>query len=223
MVTYQLSEPMKVAIKIYEPGTSFDNGGNAYCQSGANDACLVKRMVGVRPARTPIEEYWDGTDLSLSKVPDGNYVFAIYGSTDMSAIDTRTGDFSDPVLLADDITTGNIPVTKGGTENLCADFSDNAFFAPNPYTGTSGYFQLYAPITGNISVRIYNLVGELVYKDSFDNVAGDTYVSDGKYYWAKKNSAGRSVARGVYFAVLRFEASEGTKDMCQVVKKILIP
>jgi len=27
----------------------------------------------------------------------------------------------------------------------------------------------------------------------------------------------------VYFAVIRFEATDGTKDVCQTIKKILIP
>jgi len=27
----------------------------------------------------------------------------------------------------------------------------------------------------------------------------------------------------VYFAVIRFEATDGTKDVCQTIKKILVP
>jgi len=41
--------------------------------------------------------------------------------------------------------------------------------------------------------------------------------------WPKVNSYGRTVAPGVYFAVIRFEATEGTRDVCQTIKKILIP
>jgi hypothetical protein len=37
------------------------------------------------------------------------------------------------------------------------------------------------------------------------------------------NSYGKTVAPGVYFAVIRFEATEGTRDVCQTVKKILVP
>lgn len=218
MIIYQISEPMKMAVKIYEPGT---DAGQSMSQDPPGK--LVKRIIGVRPSRTQIVEYWDGTDLSLSRVPDGNYVFKIYGSTDMSAIDSVTGNVEDEYLLADDVVVANIPVTKGGTEDLCVDFSGNTFFAPNPYEGLSGYFQIYAPITGDISLKIYNLAGEMVYENAFEDVAGDTYVLNKKFHWAKTNSAGKKVARGVYFAVLRFEASEGTRDMCQVVKKILIP
>ena len=41
--------------------------------------------------------------------------------------------------------------------------------------------------------------------------------------WPKVNSYGAKVAPGVYFAVIRFQATDGSRDICQTIKKILIP
>ncbi len=232
-VSYQVSEPMKVVTKIYKPGTTFV-GDNPYPPEATS---LVKRIIGVRPARTQITEYWDGTDLTLSKVPDGNYVFKVYGSTMTEAISTIDGNYSTTLCpggscLADDIVTANIPVTKGGTNDLCGEFAHDAFFAPNPYLGTSGWFRIPVPMNGRVMVKMYNLAGDLVYKKDYGNRGGgDNIDGSGKCVaththeacWPKVNSSANVVAPGVYFAVIRFEASEGTRDVCQTVKKILVP
>lgn len=227
VISYQISEPMKVVTKVYKPGTTFDSYGNAIPPESSS---LVKRIIGVRPARTQINEYWDGTDLAMNKVPDGNYVFKIYASTDTNAIDSITGNYGAGVTLADDVITSNIPVLKTAIGNLCDEFEKQTFFKPNPYTGNSGKFVIYVPSLGNISLKIYNLAGDRVYSKDFTGLAGDSYINctgvcgpeDG-FLWDKKNSAGRTVAPGVYIAVLRYEATGGAKDICQIRKKILIP
>jgi flagellar hook assembly protein FlgD len=232
-ISYQVSEPMKVVTKIYKPGTTFV-GDSPYPPEATS---LVKRIIGVRPSRTQITEYWDGTDLTLSKVPDGNYVFKIYASTVTEAISTIDGSYSSSLCpsgscLADDIITANIPVTKGGTADLCGEFSHDTFFAPNPYTGKSGWFRIPLPMNGRVTMKMYNLAGDLVYKKDFGNRGGgDNVDGSGKCLntqtheacWPKVNSYGKTVAPGVYFAVIRFEATEGTRDICQTVKKILVP
>ncbi|MBI5743129.1 MAG: hypothetical protein HY952_01125 [Elusimicrobia bacterium] len=230
IVSYQISEPMKVVTKVYKPNTNLSS-----CPSLMVDGCgtrLVKRFVGVRPARTKIEEYWDGTDLTLSKVPDGNYVFKIFGSTMTDSVSTLDGTLAAGTLVADDIPESNIPVTTGGGAVSCADFSKDTFFAPNPYTGDSGWFRIPIVQNGAVTLRLYNLAGDLIYKKDYGILgAGDNIDGAGKCLtahtdracWPRVNSSGRSVAPGVYFAVIRFEASEGTKSVCQVVKKILVP
>jgi len=134
--------------------------------------------------------------------------------------------------MADDILTSNIPVTRSGTSDLCGDFSKESFFAPNPYAGEAGWFRIPVAISGRVMLRIYNLAGDLVYKKDYlnrgggDNIDGAgqcTTTHSHEACWPKVNTYGRTVAPGVYFAVLRFEASEGTRDVCQVVKKILVP
>jgi flagellar hook assembly protein FlgD len=229
IVSYQVSEPMKVVTKIFKPGTSFNSAGVA---SPLESTSLVKRLIGVRPARTKVEEYWDGTDMTLSKVPDGNYVFKIYASTITDAISTLDGAVAAGTLLADDIVTSNIPVTKGGTGDLCGDFTHDTFFAPNPYEGEAGWFRIPILMNGRATVKIYNLAGDLVYKKDYgvrgggDNIDGHgkcAVTHTNEACWPRVNSYGRALAAGVYFAVIRFEATEGTRDVCQTVKKILLP
>ena len=229
VVSYQVSEPMKVVTKVYKPGTSVPAGWQDPPRG------LVKRMIGVRPSRTQISEYWDGTDLTLGKVPDGNYVFKVYGSTVTDAINGITGDVTGPVL-APDIITANIPVTRGGTADLCGDFTRETFFAPNPYDGISGWFRIPVIMNGWVSLRVYNLAGDLVYKKDFggrnnpreggnniDGLGRCSVTQTQEACWPKVNNYGQTVAPGVYFAVVRFEATEGTRDVCQTIKKILIP
>lgn len=229
VVSYQVSEPMKVVTKVYQPGVSVPVGWQDPPRG------LVKRIIGVRPARTQISEYWDGTDLTLSKVGDGNYVFKLYGSTVTDAISTIDGAVTGNVL-APDIITANIPVTRGGTADLCGDFANESFFAPNPYVGTTGWFKIPVIMNGWVSLKMYNIAGDLVYKRNFgdvnnpraggDNIDGSARCVTSQTHeacWPRVNTYGRTVAPGVYFAVLRFEATEGTRDVCQVIKKILVP
>jgi hypothetical protein len=217
IISYQVSEPMKVATKIYRPGTSL-----ASCVNPAS-ACypskLVKMFVGVRPARAQILEYWDGTDLTLSKVPDGNYVFKVYGSTNTDSISMLDGTAASGGGLASDSIIANITVATGlskDDEQLAKDI----WFAPNPYTGTLGYFHVPVYINSEVSIKIYNLTGDLIYKYSSGLLGGGDEI---KHYWPRTNTAGKLVVPGVYFAVIRLEGRDGSKGTFQTVKKILVP
>lgn len=229
VVSYQVSEPMKVVTKIYKPGTTIPAGWQDPPRG------LVKRLIGIRPSRTQVSEFWDGTDLTLSKVADGNYGFKVYGSTVSDAISSIDGSVTGNVL-SPDVITSNIPVTRGGTLDLCGDFARETFFAPNPYDGVGGWFKIPFIMNGWASLRVYNLAGDLVYKRNFgdrndpreggNNIDGSgrcatTHTNEA--CWPKVNSYGKTVSPGVYFAVIRFEATEGTRDVCQTIKKILIP
>ncbi len=224
VISYQLSEAMKMVTKIYKPGTTFDDMGNPYPPETTS---LVKTIVGVRPSRTPINEFWDGTDESLSKVPDGSYLFKVYGSTTTDGIDSLTGAISGGINIADDIVISNIPVTKGVSADVCGDFKDKSFFAPNPYTGTAGYFKIWIPIDGDVELKIYTVAGDLVFKDEFTGQAHDSNIAGacgkGYYCWPKINSSGATITHGVYYYVLRFKGTQGNREICQTVKKILIP
>ena len=236
VVSYQISEPMKVVTKIFKPGTTMPNDTD-----DPPAGRLVKRIIGVRPSRTQISEYWDGTDLTLSKVPDGNYSFKIYASTVTEAINTIDGVLSATLCPNEncrvpDIVTSNIPVTRGGTADLCGDFVKETFFAPNPYNGIGGWFKIPFIMNGWASLKMYNIAGDLVYKKNFgelgapreggNNVDGSGRCSVTQTHeacWPKVNSYGKTVAPGVYFAVIRYQATDGTRDICQTIKKILIP
>lgn len=230
VISYQLSEPMKIVTKIYEPGTDI---------TGFQEPPgLVKRIIGVRSARTPITETWDGTDLSMFPVDDGTYIFSIFGTTVTTAISGLDGsllanvrkDYDTELYQIPSVYT--IPVTRGGSIDVCRSFEEYSYFAPNPYKGTDGWFRIPVKAIGYVTLRIYNIAGDLVYKKDYGKIGQDESINgQGKCSvthnhpacWPKINNSGATVARGVYFAVLRFEAVDGTRAVCQTVKKILIP
>ncbi|MFA6316780.1 MAG: hypothetical protein WC943_05120 [Elusimicrobiota bacterium] len=217
IVSYQVSEPMKISLKIYKPGTTFDASGNP---SPAESVSLVKRIIGIRPARTLIEETWNGTDLRQALVPDGNYKFKLVASTDPVAIDDVTGNVLNSGALASDRPIDEIPVARLGSTDPFADFETNTYIYPNPVTGSVGRIRIYVPVQGTVKVKMYNLSGGFVWEKDFGEKPLDSYID---YDWNKTNSAGRPVARGMYWAVFRVEETLGGRNVLQVVKKILIP
>jgi len=230
VISYQVSEPMKVVTKIYEPGTNI----TGFQEPNG----LVKRLIGVRSARTPINEIWDGTDLSMFPVDDGTYVFSIFGTTVTAAVSGLDGGITGDIRMDYDTELYNlpsaytIPVARSGSIDVCGSFENDSYFAPNPYTGNNGWFRIPVKAIGNVTLKIYNLAGDLVYSKDYGKRGADESINGkGKCNashtheacWPKVNNSGRELARGVYFAVLRFEAAEGSKAVCQTVKKILIP
>ena len=245
VISYQVSEPMKVAIKIYKPGTKFVADFPVGC--GTNEyACLVNKIVGVRPARTAITEYWDGKDMTGSIVPSGNYIFKIFASTDSTEINSVTADCPSGGCksLADDVIIADLPAMQVYVDDVCGYFKENSYFAPNPFNTESGNFRIGVPMIGNVEVRVYNLNGEMVYSyDSKNNwpdgveldsegqcisgasdfKGGVTCKVDSALKWSKKNKGGKAIAPGLYIAVFKFTSTQGTKELCQFKKKIIVP
>ncbi|MBI4678414.1 MAG: hypothetical protein HY748_12610 [Elusimicrobia bacterium] len=217
IIAYQVSEAMKISLKIYKPGTIFDGVGNP---SPAESVSLVKRIVGIRPARTLIEESWNGTDLKQAVVPDGNYKFKLVASTDPAAIDDMTGNVLNPAALASDRPIDEIPVARLGSVDPFADFQTNTYIYPNPVVGSVGHIRIYVPFQGLVKVRFYTMSGGLAWEKDFGEKPLDSYV---EFDWNKTNLAGRAIARGMYWAVFRVEETLGGRNVLQVVKKFLIP
>lgn len=223
LISYQVSETMRTAVKIYKPGTTFDPNANP---SPPEAISLVRRIVGVHPARIEITETWDGRDQKLALVPDGNYIFKIVGSTDIAAIDAITGNVRPGAVLAEDIPISEIPVVRGVSLDPAADFEQNTFIYPNPITNAEATFNIYVPIQSKVSMKIFNIAGELVYERDFGEKPSDTYVKESSgadVKWRKVNMHNRPVARGVYFALVREEETLGARNILQIVKKILVP
>lgn len=219
VLSYQVSETMKVAIKIYKSGTIFDLAGNP---SPPEAQSLVKRIVGVRPARTPIEDAWDGTDFKFSLLKDGSYKFKIVGSTDMAAIDDATGNVLNPGALSLDRLIDEIPLVRNASLNPTEDFISNSFNYPNPVSGESTTFQIYSPFRGIVKLKLHTMSGELVLDKNFGEVPPAYQAGPVTYVWTKINSSGNKVARGLYFAIIRVEETEGGSNILQTVKKVLI-
>ncbi len=229
-ISYQVSEPMKVAVKIYQPGTSFDILGNP---SPPDSVSLVRRIVGIRPSRTAIQDVWDGRDFRLAAVPDGTYKFLIVGSTDAAAIDSITGNIVVPGELADDRLTDDLPVTTNGSGALAnpqAYLETNSFVYPNPVAGPSATFCIATPYHARVLLNLYTIAGQLVLSHDFGDQAA-TYQNPLSqscnglipFVWNKVNQSGRTIARGLYYAVIRIEETEGGTNVLQTVKKVLVP
>lgn len=219
VLSYQVSETMKVAIKIYKSGTIFDLAGNP---TPPESQSLVKRIVGVRPARTQINDIWDGTDLKFSLLKDGSYKFKIVGSTDMAAIDDNTGNVLNPGALSLDRLIDEIPLVRNASLTPNEDFINNTFNYPNPVTGESTTFQIYSPFRARVKLKLHTISGELVLDKNFGEVPPSFQAGPVTYVWSKINQSGNKVARGLYFAVIRVEETEGGKNILQTVKKVLI-
>ncbi|MFH2204267.1 MAG: hypothetical protein ABIJ96_14200 [Elusimicrobiota bacterium] len=217
LVAYQVSETMKVAIKIYKPGTIFDPNGNP---TPPETLSLIKRIVGVRAARTEISENWDGTDETMSLVTDGNYLFKIVASTDINSINSVTGDVVPGAALAEDLVIAEIPVVRGGSAAPAEDFINNTFVYPNPLRSSTAKFRIYVPLQSIVSMKIYNIVGELVMNKDFGERAADSYV---EFTWDKSNDAGRPLAHGMYFYIVQQKSNKGDSQLFQTVKKFIIP
>ena len=217
LIAYQVSETMKVSIKIFKPGTTFDRNGNPFPPERTS---LVWRIVGVRPARTEISDIWEGKDEKLTIVPDGNYIFKIVASTDINSIDSVYGNVGAGAPLAEDLVIAEMPVVRAGSMDPLGDFTGNTILYPNPVHTASANIQIYVPIQSKVSMKAYTLSGEMVLSQDFGLRAADTYV---EYVWNKTNQSGRRLAHGVYFFLFREEPVRGEKTPLQKVMKVLIP
>lgn len=219
VIAYQVSETMKTAVKIFRPGTLFDPNGNPIPPESVS---LVRRIVGVRPARTEISEVWDGRDEKLALLPDGDYIFRIVGSTDANAIDTITGNVSPGASLAEDLVVAQVPVVRGESLDPARDFEENTFVYPNPVSGAQATFHVFVPFQSDVSIKLFNIAGELVYERGFPDRPRSSDNGPITFVWNKVNSSNRRLAPGVYFLMVREVETKGGGNVLQTVKKVLL-
>lgn len=272
-VSYQISVPMKVAIQIFKPGTTIYDytKGTLRDPSTGQEVTnirdvLVRSIVGIRPSTTLIEELWDGTDYAQQGVPDGTYPFRFVTALNGADIDSITGEVlagSDAAgstdykinYVADTYQYVNLhhaTVAIGDGEFVCEDWERTVFFYPNPFKTATGTLEITKmPVPGKMSIKLYNLAGDLVREGGYtcvdaqnmsvtmgtslqvspdNNVSSTTYTGGMpslrnaalRCFWDKTNDHGKRVARGVYFGLVDFRAQNG-RQHCQKVVKILIP
>lgn len=274
-ISYQISVPMKVAIQIFKPGTTiydYQKGTLRDPSTGKEVTdirdVLVRAIVGIRPATTLIEEIWDGTDYAQQDVPDGTYPFRFVTALDSSDIDSVTGEIisgNDGILgkpgdrkidyVADTnqyVNLHHATVAIGDGQFVCEDWEKTVFFYPNPFKTPTGTMEITKlPVPGKMSIKLYNLAGDLVREGGYTCVDAnnmtvtmgtsidlqpDNTVSNTPYdgampsvrnaalrcFWDRTNDHGKKVARGVYFGLVDFRATNG-RQHCQKVVKILIP
>lgn len=272
-ISYQISVPMKVAIQIFKPGTTIYDYQKGTLRDPATGKevtdirdVLVRAIVGIRPSTTLIEEVWDGRDYAQQDVPDGTYPFRFVTALNSADIDTITGEVlsgSDSILskdakinyVADTFQYVNLhraTVAIGDGEFVCEDWEKTVFFYPNPFKAPTGTLEITKlPVPGKMSIKLYNLAGDLVREGGYQcvdannmtvtmgtaiDLSPDNTISNDVYtgymptlrnaalrcFWDKTNDHGKRVARGVYFGLVDFRAQNG-RQHCQKVVKILIP
>ena len=183
---YQVSVPMKVAIQIFKPGTMTSGAADGTLIDPADptgpaigensiDKVLVKAIVGVSPHLIPIERVWDGTDYRGQIVPDGIYPFryvSVLDSYDMNSINGAIRIESDQSEVTSKVADWdkyanleNIMVVNGDSWYADLDWKSDkvTMFYPNPMRQSYGQFEITKmPAPGTISIKIYNIAGDLV-------------------------------------------------------------
>ena len=183
---YQVSVPMKVAIQIFKPGTMTSGAADGTLIDPADptgpaigensiDKVLVKAIVGVSPHLIPIERVWDGTDYRGQIVPDGIYPFryvSVLDSYDMNSINGAIRIESDQSEVTSKVADWdkyanleNIMVVNGDSWYADLDWKSDkvTMFYPNPLRQSYGQFEITKmPAPGTISIKIYNIAGDLV-------------------------------------------------------------
>jgi len=282
-ISYQLSVPMKVGIQIFKPGTTIYDYAKGTLRDPStgqevqdiNDV-LVKSIVGIRPSTTLIEEVWDGTDYSGHEVPDGTYPFRFVTALNSADIDSITGEIVGDYATTDGQSTNpaawkinkvadtwqyvnlhHATVAIGDGQFVCEDWERTVFFYPNPFKTPTGTMEITKlPVPGRLSIKLYNLAGDLVREGGYtcvdaqnmmvtmgnnlevspdNNPAGSHAMTPAELaahrsirnpalrcFWDRTNDHGKKVARGVYFGLVDFRATNG-RQHCQKVVKILIP
>ena len=200
-IGYQVSVPMKVALQIFKPGTTiydYQKGTLRNPTTGTEvqdiHEVLVKSIVGIRPATTLIEEIWDGTDYAGQEVPDGTYPFRFVTATNSADIDSVTGEIvgawndtdgqTTPSLwkinrVADTYEYQNLhkaTIAIGDGQFVCSDWEKTVFFYPNPFNVTNGTLEITKmPVPGEVSIKIFNLAGDLVRDSNYECVDANNY------------------------------------------------
>ncbi|MBI4668082.1 MAG: hypothetical protein HY747_02670, partial [Elusimicrobia bacterium] len=179
-ISYQISEPLNVDLRIYKPGTIFNAAGQPI---PAESESLVFYIRGPRPSRVPLTEYWEGVNLFQKRVPDGNYAFRLI------ATDERGNKISN-------VESGQLPVLRLGSADPQATFDDQTFAYPNPVIKSPLKICSFVPVDADVNLRIYTLSGELVWEKNLGRVLGGQGPCNGlpAIEWNLQNNWGRAVA-----------------------------
>jgi hypothetical protein len=154
-----------------------------------------------------------------------SFYVSLEDSTDIDAIDQDSGQ---PVEIMDDRgrTGGDFEISSELASIISADFGRSFGNYPNPF-GRAGrektHFVYKLPADSDVELRIYSLLGELVWQKKFkstDRQGTAEYTHDGgtdpELVWDGKNGNGDAVFNGVYLAVLKTSSGTATTKVAVV-------
>ena len=200
-ISYQISVPMKVAIQIFKPGTTIFDYSKGTLRNPTTGQevkdireVLVRAITGIRPSTTLIDEVWDGRDYAQQEVPDGTYPFRFVTALNGANIDSVTGE----IIPGDDVTGGTsgtdfkinyvadtyeyqnlhrATIAIGDGRFVCSDWEKTVFFYPNPLkVASKGTLEITKmPVPGTVSIKFYNLAGDLVRDSDYTCVDANNY------------------------------------------------
>lgn len=177
-----------------------------------------------------IQDEADGSGVNISgcsislQGPGGS----ISGTTSNDGVDTITftpattqntnGSYTISVTAKD--TTGNsqsytrpftLSITGAGA---AASFEDSVKVYPNPAENTAANIRYYVTGQATLTLEIYNLLGEMVYKKEWSKASAGTYSEP----WLLINDSGSKVGSGVYLYRLKAKVGSSTYE---ATKKII--
>jgi hypothetical protein len=114
---------------------------------------------------------------------------------------------SPPQLLSVTDTNGRPldgQITSGPLVVLSSNFEEYAHNAPNPFRAGSSETQIsyFLDAPGNVSIRIFDITGELVYEESIPSTDPRAQSGPQETPWDGRNMNGEVVRNGLYVCVL---------------------
>jgi hypothetical protein len=186
-ITYMLPDTMENPVDIrWNPPNAF--------LADSTDTVVV--MVTFKPG---------ASNQSFRLALDNVRAYDVDPNLTLTAVDEDLNPLSESTLL----TTSRISVFPGDPEDAFITY-------PNPFGKNQDYanIRFYLETGGDVEIRIFTLVGELVWTKIVQGETDGPHDGDSEsqYRWDGKNDKGYTVLNGVYLCVLRVkEQGGGTK------------
>ena len=146
-----------------------------------------------------------------SQAPNRNFAVGI---EDISAFETvdDTSEFSVQVTDSIGNPVNNLNIQSPSISIVSSNPDEIFGNYPNPFGVAEGTtsFVFFMDNPGDASIKIYTLLGELVW--SAEETGLDRGLYDGLIKWDGNNGAGRQVLNGVYLSVIKISYSGGSSE-----------
>ncbi len=172
------------------------------------------------------ENVWNFTDFRNSEklgycsspVVTKNLIYLGWGEGKLYALSTENGEkiwehtidghiLSSPAIAGEHLYAatmdGNLYAFRLSETAPGRGFTQSTYCYPNPARGRYSHIQVFVPRAGKMTMHIYNMADQCVFRTTKNLAAGDKYTYD----WNIDN-----VANGIYFAHIKIKYTNGKKD-----------